>query len=234
MKAIYRFIKFICLIVIIISIFVCGMVGYQGYNLYIEKISEVSIEEKVKSIQDKEDYVLYDDIPQQFINAIVSIEDRRFFEHMGVDIQSIGRALISNIEKEDIVEGGSTITQQLSKNLYFTHEKRFTRKVAEVFMSLELENIYSKEEIIEVYLNVIYFGDGYYGIYEASKGYFNKEPKELNLDEITLLAGLPNAPSAYALSKETDLSKQRQNMVIEAMVKNNYLSVIEAEKLKSN
>lgn len=232
MRSIFRLIKFMFFMVVILGIFVFSIIVSKGYNLYIEKINEVSIEEKIKSIKNNENYISYNEIPKQFINAIVSIEDRRFFKHKGVDIQSILRAMISNIENEDIVEGGSTITQQLSKNMYFTQEKKFTRKVAELFLSLELEKNYSKEDIIEMYLNIIYFGDGYYGIYEASTGYFNKKPKELDLNEITLLAGLPNAPSAYALSNETELSKQRQQMVIEAMYESNYLTEEEYHKLK--
>lgn len=234
MKAIFKFVKFVLVMIIILIIFVGGTITYQGYNLYKEKITEISLEQRVEDIKLKENYVKYDDIPETFVNAIVSIEDRRFFTHKGIDIQSIGRAFINNFEKKEIAEGGSTITQQLSKNMYFTQEKKFLRKVAEVFMSLKLEENYSKEDIIEMYLNIIYFGDGYYGIYQASQGYFNKEPKELDLNEITLLAGLPNAPSAYALSNENELSKQRQHMVIDAMVDNNCMTELEAQELKNN
>lgn len=233
MRSIFKFVKFVFVIIIILIIFVGGTIIYQGYNLYKEKIAEISIKQKVESIKSQENYVEYDDIPKTFVNAIVSIEDRRFFTHKGIDIQSIGRALINNFEKKEIAEGGSTITQQLSKNMYFTQEKNFSRKVAEVFMSFKLEENYSKEDIIEMYLNIIYFGDGHYGIFQASQGYFNKEPKELNLNEITLLAGLPNAPSAYALSNKSDLSKQRQQMVIDAMVENDYMTKLEAQELKN-
>lgn len=117
--------------------------------------------------------------------------------------------------------------------MYFSREKKFLRKIAEVFVAYELEKNYSKEDILELYINIVYFGDGYYGIEEASLGYFNKLPNNLNLNEITMLAGLPNAPSAYALSNNTELSNQRQEMVIDAMVKNNYLTEKEALKIKN-
>ena len=165
---------------------------------------------------------------------MVSIEDHRVFKHKGIDIQSILRAVVTDIANMSLVEGGSTLTQQLAKNMYYSQEKIFVRKVAEAITAIELEKEYSKEEILELYANIVYFGSGYYGIYDASMGYFNKEPSKLTLDEITMLAGLPNAPSVYSLKNKTDLSIQRQNMVIDAMVKNDYLSKEEADKLKNS
>ena len=120
-------------------------------------------------------------------------------------------------------EGGSTITQQLARNLYFTQEKKLTRKAAEMFMALKIEREYTKDEILELYINTIYFGDGYYGIREASLGYYGKEPRELNFYECTMLAGLPNAPSAYALSSHPELAEQRRQTVIGQMEKYGYL-----------
>ena len=122
-----------------------------------------------------------------------------------------------------LAEGGSTITQQLAKNMYFTMEKKFTRKVAEVFVARKLEQMYTKDEILEMYINVAYFGDGLYGLKEAANGYFDKEPLELTFDEITLLAGLPNAPSAYSLSDNEDLARRRQQIVINQMKKYNFI-----------
>ena len=234
MKTIFKLIKVVFVVIVLLVIIVGGVITYNGYILYKEKTNEISIEQKVENIRGQDDYISYDDIPKTFVNAIVSIEDRRFFTHNGIDIQSIGRAIITDISKMELVEGGSTITQQLAKNIYFTQEKKFTRKVAEILTAFDLEEKYSKEEILELYINILYFGDGYYGIYQASKGYFDKEPKDLNLYEITLLAGLPNAPSAYALNNETDLYKQRQNMVIDAMVENNCMTEEEANVLKNS
>ena len=129
------------------------------------------------------------------------------------------------------VECGSTITQQLAKNTYFTQKKEFTRKIAEIFMAFEFENKCSKEEIFELYANTMYFGDGYYCVAEAAEGYFDKKVSEMNLYESTLLAGIPNAPSVYAPTKNPELAKQRQAQVLNKMVKYNYLSKEEADKI---
>lgn len=129
------------------------------------------------------------------------------------------------------VEGGSTITQQLAKNMYFTQEKKVTRKVAEVFMSIEIEKNYEKDEILELYLNTIYFGDGYYTVKEACKGYFDKKLDEMTEAEAILLAGIPNAPSIYAPTKNLELAKQRQRQVMKKMIEYGYLTQKEANAI---
>lgn len=187
--------------------------------MYDNAIEKTSIEKRVEQLRANKNYVTIKEIPKNMQLAMVSVEDRRFYTHSGIDIISIGRAVITDIKAMSLVAGGSTITQQLAKNMYFTMEKKFERKVAEIFVAFDLEKKYSKDDILELYLNVVYFGDGHYGIKEAAQGYFNKEPKELSLEEITVLAGLPNAPSAYELSNKTALTKQRQNIVIDAMLK---------------
>lgn len=229
MKKIKRLIAFIILVLIIT---ICYLV-HDGYNMYKDAISKISIEDKVNELRSKPNYVYYKDIPEKFSNAIIAIEDHRFRIHHGIDIISIGRAAIKNIKDMSLTEGGSTITQQLAKNLYFTQEKKFVRKIAEVFLAYNLEKKYEKNDILELYMNVIYFGNGYNGIMRASKGYFSKKPNELTLDEITILAGIPNAPSVYALNSNPELAKQRQNMVIDAMYKNNYLTQEEVNTLKN-
>ena len=166
-----------------------------------------------------------------YINAVISVEDRRFFSHPGIDIIAIGRAVINDIKAMSFVEGGSTITQQLAKNIYFTQEKKITRKIAEVFMAFEIEKNYDKDEILELYLNTSYFGDGYYTVKEASRGYFGKEPEDMTDYECIMLAGIPNAPSVYAPTKNPDLAKQRQRQVAEKMIENGYLTEEEAEEI---
>lgn len=131
----------------------------------------------------------------------------------------------------EFVEGGSTITQQLSKNIYFTQEKKITRKIAEVFMAFEIEKNYEKDEILELYINTSYFGDGYYTLKEAAKGYFNKGLSELTDNELILLAGIPNAPSVYAPTVNPGLAKQRQKQVINKMIEYGYLSTTQADKI---
>ena len=129
------------------------------------------------------------------------------------------------------VEGGSTITQQIAKNEYFTQEKKITRKIAEVFMAFEIEKNYNKDEILEMYINTLYFGNGYYNIKDAAKGYFEKDLDELTDGEWIMLAGIPNAPSVYAPNVNPDLAKQRQKQVIEKMIKYEYLTENEADKI---
>ena len=163
------------------------------------------------------------------MNAVVAVEDKRFFTHPGIDFLAVGRALLHDIQAGRYVEGGSTITQQLAKNLYFSQEKQLTRKIAEVFVALDLEKSYSKDEIFELYVNSIYFGDGYYGIGSASLGYFELEPSKMNDYESTLLAGVPNAPSRYAPSKYLDRAEKRQLQVLRRMEACGYYSREEAE-----
>lgn len=230
-----KFLKRLILIILFIAVVIFSYFTYQGYTLYKEAITEMSIEDKIKEIKvEKKNYIEYENLPKDYINAIVAVEDRRFFEHNGVDIISIARAVIKDIQTMSLAEGGSTITQQLAKNTYFTQRKEFTRKIAEIFMAVEYEKACSKEDILELYVNTIYFGDGYYCVYDASKGYFEKEPKDMNLYECTLLAGIPNAPSVYAPTKNPELAKQRQAQVLKKMVKYKYLTQKQADEILNN
>ena len=227
-----KFFIFLILIILIPVAIVGGIFTYKGYSLYKEAISEMSIEEKIEEIkEDVPEYIEYDKLPKDYVNAVIAVEDRRFFNHNGVDVISIMRAIITDIRTMKLAEGGSTITQQLAKNVYFTQRKEFTRKIAEVFMAFEFEKKCSKEEIFELYVNTIYFGDGYYCIYDASNGYFDKMPNEMNLYECTLLAGIPNAPSVYSPNVNPELSKQRQAQVLNKMLKYDFITEEEANKI---
>ena len=231
MKVIKKIIFVVLLIVLSISLLIIG----NGYDMYKEALEEMPLSEKVAEIKEKKTYTKLDELPQIYINAVISVEDHRFYKHNGIDIIAICRAFINDIKAMEFVEGGSTITQQLSKNIYFTQEKKLTRKIAEVFMAWKIEDNYSKDDILELYLNTSYFGDGYYTVEEACKGYFNKEINEMTDYEAILLAGIPNAPSIYSPSKNPELAKQRQKQVMDKMVKCGYLTQVEAEKiLKSN
>ncbi len=231
---IFKSIKRILLIMLVIVSLIAGLVIYSGYDMYAKAISDISIEDRVNAIREEEDFVTIDKLPKEYIDAVVAVEDHRFFTHNGIDPISLIRAIYTNISTLSLREGGSTITQQLAKNLCFTQEKKLTRKIAEIFATFDLEKKYEKDEIFELYVNISYFGDGYYGIGEAARGYLNKEPKDMTLEECTLLAGLPNAPSVYELSNNSILTIQRQVQVIDAMVKYDKLDVKEAEKLKEN
>ncbi|MEJ2499891.1 MAG: PBP1A family penicillin-binding protein [Campylobacterales bacterium] len=175
--------------------------------------------EKIANIFDKENraYAPFDEIPPQVIEALLAIEDTTFFEHPGVNIDAILRAIVKDIKAGKLVEGASTITQQLVKNTLLTREKKFSRKLKELIFSLKLETELDKEEILERYLNAIYLGHGYYGIKTAALGYFHKPLNRLTLKEIAVLVGLPKAPSFYAPTRNYELSLGRANRVVSRM-----------------
>jgi monofunctional glycosyltransferase len=216
-KSMFRLIGKLIKLGLIISILVGSIIGLLGYFKYKESITEIPIREKVASIIEDENFVPLEEIAPDFTDAIVAIEDHRFYEHGAFDFISLVRATFVNLIAKEVAQGGSTLTQQVAKNLYFNNDQSFIRKVAELFVALDLERIYGKDDILELYVNIIYYGDGNYGIKEASENYFSKTPAELSYDEATLLAGLPQAPSAYALSTNYDRAKQRQSEVIEAL-----------------
>ena len=226
-----KIIRNILITVVLIGIVVGGIFVKNGYDMYKNALEKIPLEVKISSIKEKTMYAKIDEIPQIYKDAVISVEDHRFYKHNGVDIIAIGRAFINDIKAIDFVEGGSTITQQLAKNIYFTQEKKITRKIAEVFMAFEIEKEYDKDQILELYLNTSYFGDGYYTVKEACKGYFNKELKEMTDYECILLAGIPNAPSVYAPTKNSELAIQRQKQVMNKMVEYEYLTQEEANKI---
>ncbi|UTJ06055.1 transglycosylase domain-containing protein [Arcobacter roscoffensis] len=160
------------------------------------------------------EYVNYDDIPARIIEGLIAIEDTQFFEHHGVNLDAISRAMIKNIKAGGYVEGASTLTQQLVKMLVLSREKKLIRKIKEALLSIRLETMLTKEEILERYLNNVYFGHGYYGIKTAAKGYFKKDLYELTLKEMSILVGLPRAPSFYDPTKNLKISLARANQVI--------------------
>ena len=174
---------------------------------------------KIANIFDKQHryYADFENIPPRIIEALLAIEDTTFFEHPGVNIDAIFRAIIKDIKAGKMVEGASTITQQLVKNKLLTREKKLSRKVKELIYSLKLEMNLSKEEILERYLNEIYFGHGYYGIKTAADGYFHKKLGDLTLKEMAILVGLPKAPSSYAPTKNYEISMGRANRVVSRM-----------------
>lgn len=175
-------------------------------------------------------------IPDHTQKAFISIEDNRFYEHMGVDFRGTARAVVSTLSGRE-VQGGSTITQQLAKNAFLTQERTITRKVKEAFIARELEKRYTKDEILEMYLNHIYFGQGAYGVESAARYYFGKEAKDLNIAESATLAAIPKSPNYFNPFENPKASKERQELVIDQMVKYGYITeaqgkAAKAEKLK--
>lgn len=190
-------------------------------------------------IEEQPNYTTIDELPQTYIDAVLSVEDKRFYDHFGVDPIAVGRAFFNDVKAGAYVEGGSTITQQLAKNQYFTQDKKIVRKVAEMFMAFKIESELDKDTIFELYVNSIFFGNGYYCVADASNGYFGKVPSEMNFDECTLLAGVPNAPTNYNPTASPELARQRQKQVIEKMkkpdiLKNPLISMVNRYSVKRN
>jgi len=170
------------------------------------------------------------EIPKSVHYAFVASEDSRFYQHQGFDIQSIFRALFKNFEAGHIVQGGSTITQQVAKLMYLSPEKKYIRKIKEAILSYKIDKYLTKDEILNLYLNQIYLGHGTYGIESASIGYFGKSAKELTLPEAAMLAGLPKAPNTYSPFLHFEKAKQRQAYVLSRMVEDNYITQADMDK----
>ncbi|UUV19552.1 PBP1A family penicillin-binding protein [Fusobacteria bacterium ZRK30] len=165
-----------------------------------------------------------EEIPDYLQKAFISVEDRRFYSHHGVDIWRLGKAVLVNLSRGRIAQGGSTISQQLAKNAFLSNERTFSRKFKEVIITLEIERVYSKDEILEKYLNEIYFGSGSYGVREAAKDIFNKDISKINLAESAMLAGIPNRPNMYNPRKNLKAAMKRAHLILKLMLNQNYIS----------
>lgn len=193
--------KMIIILLVIITGF-CGYYGYLGYQIYQDKIQEQSLSERVNQLKSKEDYVTLDQISPIYKEAVLESEDRRFYKHDPVDYYGLARAMFINITTFSFKEGGSTITQQLAKNLCLSFKKNLSRKFAEVFIAKDLEDHYSKDEILEMYLNITYLGEGNYGIQAASQYYYHIDAIDLNKQQCDILVKTLKRPSVYNPSKE--------------------------------
>ena len=196
-KFLFKLILKILLFIIAVGIIVSIPVVVKGYNMYTDALEQVPLEDKVSEIQSKSDYISLTDLPSEFTYALLESEDSRFYEHSGVDIVSIGRAIWIDIKTMSFAEGGSTITQQLAKNMYFEFDKKLSRKVADALMAREIEKHYDKNEILELYINSIYFGEGCYGISVASRYYYGVAPSDLTQEQQAALIKTIKAPSVY-------------------------------------
>lgn len=247
----FSFLRFIILVIIAFALIYALDTGINISNPTIEQaenfVSEkrtkdldltdrvkraIFIRKEVNSKIDKKNFVKINEISRDLVHAIVAVEDNRFYSHYGFDTVAIGRAILVNLQRGQIEEGASTITQQLVKNLFLSSEQNFDRKLEELILAFDIEMTYSKEEILELYLNIVYFGSNFYGIHDASMGYFGKLPKDLTLEESAMLAGLPNAPSLYSPYVNLELAKKRQKIVLDAMEKYGYIINSTAEKAK--
>lgn len=196
-----------------------------------EKWNDVShFRESLESRVHREKFVPYDKIPDLLKKGIIATEDRRYYDHGAVDIIGVARAFITNSMAGETLEGGSTIAQQTVKNIFLSNDRTMTRKLEELALAVQLERNYSKEEILELYLNTIYFGHGAYGVGEASRVYFGKEPKDLDLSQCAMLAGLPQAPSAYDPISHPQEGAKRMTTVLALMAQEGYITPEEAAK----
>lgn len=228
-----KFIKRLIILLLIVAIIVGTIFIINGKKMYDDALNGSTLQSVIDNIRQDKNYIKSEDLPKNYLNAVIAVEDHRFKDHGAIDIIAIGRAFWVNITTLSLREGGSTITQQVAKNIFFVEETDVvTRKIAEIFAAIDLEKTYQKEEILELYVNTIYFGDGYYGIKEACNGYLDIEPSKMTLYDSTMMAGIPNAPSAYAPTVNPELTKSRQKKVISDMIAYGYLSQEEADKLK--
>ena len=207
------FLAFFCLILLTAGMFW----AIQGYVSYQKAVKEKPLAQAVEEARSGAQWASLEQVPDLYKKAVLAVEDHRYYTHHGIDWISMARAVVHDIRVMKPEQGGSTITQQLVKNMYYDQNKTFARKAAEAWTALYVERQLSKEEILELYINTIYFGEGNYGLKEASLG--------------VLLAGIPNAPSAYAPSRHADLALQREKQVLAAMVKYGYLEQSETDSL---
>ena len=195
-------------------------------HIYDIKGNEIAV---VHAEEDREP-VKSEEIPENLKKAFLATEDVRFYQHIGIDYRGVMRAMWENISHREVAEGGSTITQQLARNAYLNQERTFSRKIQEMFLALKIEHRHTKEEILEMYLNQIYFGRGVYGIQAASKYYFNKNVKDLDLNECAMLAGIPKSPNHYSPLNNLEEAQKRKAVVLQQMAKYGFISSSTAQK----
>lgn len=235
------FMRFILILLIAFLLSISGSFGYlvftiagmdtlpppqyalttQIYDIHDKPIAQRYVENRIE--------VPLHEISEQVVLATVAAEDRRYYQHFGFDLSGMGRALVNNVKKRQTTQGGSTITQQLAKNLFLTHERTLERKVKEAVYTIHLERNYSKDEIMEKYLNTIYYGHSAYGIEAAAQTYFGKSANSLTLAEASLLAGLPRGPQFYSPFINKDAAIQRQKTILNQMITAGLISKADKE-----
>ncbi len=230
-KKITRVIFSVIGIIAALCVIVVGFFAVKGAVMWNDAKAAKPLDTTVAELQAADGFARVSELPQFYIDAVISVEDRKFRTHNGINLKSIARALLYDVKTLSFEQGGSTITQQLAKNIWFTQEKRIERKFAEVFAAFDLEKALSKDEIFELYVNTIYFGSGYYGVTDAAEGYFGKAPSELSEYECAMLAGLPNAPSAYSPDESPELAGQRLRLVLDSMKDCGVISETKAEEV---
>jgi len=201
------------------------------FSSAMERVRRVyHFKESLEAKVDRKQFVSSKDIPDMMKKAIVATEDRRFYDHGALDLVSVTRALVTNYMAGQTLEGGSTIAQQTVKNIFLSHDRTLSRKIEELALAVRLEKNYTKDEILELYLNTIYFGHGAYGIKDAARIYFGKDVKDLNVSQCAMLAGLPQAPSVYDPINHPEEGIRRMAVVLTLMAQQEYISSEDAVK----
>lgn len=193
----WRFIRMTLLITFVVALVITIPIVKTGYDMYKDATTHTSVENRIERLKAEENYVSIETISPEFLRQVIDSEDRHFYKHSGINLVSTGRAMFKNVKAGSTVEGGSSITQQLAKNMYFSFEKRYERKVAELFVAFELEKIASKDEILEMYCNIAYFGEGCYGIREATLHYYDLEPMDISTEQAASLVKTLKSPNNY-------------------------------------
>ncbi len=206
MKKIFKLALLVLVLLFGVNMWIISSTTDSKYDLNADLIKQVSA--------NVPDYTPLNQVPEDFTNALIAVEDHKFYKHHGFDVVGIARAYLTNLKDGTITQGGSTITQQLAKNLFLSSDRTYTRKIKELFLAMKLEKLFTKDEILEMYINVIYYGSDAYGIQAASHTYYNKEASELSRQECAMLAGLLQAPSIYNPKVNPALATERQETVL--------------------
>lgn len=227
-----KLIKKLCLYGLALGVLFGLTVSIWGYIEYRMLIAETPIEERINAYFEQETYVFLEDINPRFVEAVIATEDARVLTRDSVlDFRSLGRAIWVNLRSFSLSEGGSTIPQQVAKNIYLDHSQSMVRKVTEYFLARDIFERYGNKTVLELYVNIIYYGDYHVGIYEASWGYFGVSPMNLNDNEATLLAGLPQSPANYELSRYLERALLRQEHVLNRMIDQGMIDHQEKEQI---
>lgn len=235
MKFLYKLVKVAFVFMIVMTIFFVGLYLYAVSlpKINIDNVNNISIYDKENDIifsgNGNKEWISLNNISNYLIDATISTEDKRFYNHPGFDILRIAKSMYINVTTKNLSQGASTITQQLARNLFSNFDKTWRRKLKEAWYAFRIEIDYSKDEILEAYLNTINYGNGVLGIENASYYYFNKSAKDLSLAEASMLAGIPKAPNAYSPLNDSETAKKRQGIILNYMVKNKKISEKEAE-----
>ncbi len=196
-----KIISFSILLLAVIS-FLMGIVKISpmvsaGYEMYKTATEAISVPDRIEELKQQKGYITFDKIPEEYKEQVLQSEDKRFYYHFGIDPIATARAMANNLIAGSFVQGGSTITQQLAKNMYFSFEKKYERKVAELFVAFQLEKDLTKDEILELYCNIAYYGEGCYGLKQAANHYYDVEPLELTITQIKALVWTIKSPNKY-------------------------------------